>query len=38
VVYAVVAIHTVRLGHVPLDMILFAGTAVFVAQLRGRIQ
>lgn len=33
-VYAVVAVHSVHTGGVPLDLILFAGTAVFVAQLR----
>jgi hypothetical protein len=38
IVYAVVAVHNVHSGQVPLDLILFAGTAVFVAQLRGRIQ
>jgi hypothetical protein len=33
-VYAFAAVHTVHSGHVPLDLILYAGTAVFIAQFR----
>ncbi len=34
VVYAVVAVHALHSGHIRLDLLLFAGTAVFIAQLR----
>jgi hypothetical protein len=34
VVYAVVAIHDLHSGHIRLDLVLYAGTAVFIAQLR----
>lgn len=33
-VYTFAAVHTVHSGHVPLDLILYAGTAVFIAQSR----
>ncbi|GEM_PF-5352438 len=36
VVYAVVAIHALRSGDIRLDLVLYAGTAVFIAQLRAR--
>jgi hypothetical protein len=32
-VYGFAAIHAIHMGHVPLDLLLFAGTAVFIAQL-----
>jgi hypothetical protein len=35
-VYAVVAVHSLHSGHVRLDLVLYAGTAVFIAQLRAR--
>lgn len=34
VVYTIVAIHDLHSGHIRLDLLLYAGTAVFIAQLR----
>jgi hypothetical protein len=33
-VYGFAAIHSLHSGHIPLDLVLYAGTAVFIAQLR----
>jgi hypothetical protein len=35
-VYAFAAIHDLHSGHIPLHLVLFAGTAVLIAQLRSR--
>ena len=34
VVYGFAAVHSLHSGHIPLDLVLYAGTAVFIAQLR----
>lgn len=34
VVYGFATIHALHSGHIPLDLVLYAGTAVFIAQLR----